>query len=190
MKETNPKVGSQVKFIKSWVRCVFIWKGLVVKLGELHSFEESLLWHELHLSGDIWNGGLEFVVNNNDFVSILGHLRNMDSHGHNSWVVVRSSNVWNRKLKQIWEWSGQTTFTLFTNGENLGFGSCDISLFHHFLDISNNRRVNSTAKSLIRGDWYDNNRAILWFSRHFSLHKLITLEDHIDSFVSEILTSM
>jgi hypothetical protein len=26
---------------------------LVVKLGELHSFEESLLWHELHLSGDI-----------------------------------------------------------------------------------------------------------------------------------------
>ena len=189
MEESNPKVWCQVKFVKSWVRSILIRKSLVVELSELHGFEESLFWHQFHMSCDVWNGGFEFVGNNNNFISILSHLRNMNSHGHNGWIIVWSTNVGDRGLKQIWEWSGQTSSTLITNSENLCFRSDAISSFNVFFNFSNNWRVNSTAKTFIRGDWDDDNSCVLCLCWHFSLHKLITLEDHIDSFITEIFTS-
>lgn len=137
---------------------------------------------------DIWDGGLEFIVDNNDFIWIMSHLRDMYCHGHNSWIIVWSSNMSNWELEHIWEWSNQTRCTFISNGENLCFCSINVSFFLKFLNISYDYRVNSTAKTFIRGNWDKDSGWILWFSWHFSLHKLITLENHVDSFITKIFT--
>jgi hypothetical protein len=53
VEECDPEVGGKIELIKGLVTCVLIWKGLVVKLGELHGLEESLSWHEVHVSNDV-----------------------------------------------------------------------------------------------------------------------------------------
>lgn len=93
VKESNPQVGGKIQLVKGKVTCVFIWEGLVVKLGESHGFKESLLWHELHMSNNGLDGGLELVIDNSDLVWVVAHSRNMDSHGHNGWVVVWGSDL-------------------------------------------------------------------------------------------------
>ena len=50
VEEGDPDVGGEIEVIKSWIRRILIRQGLVVELSILHSLEESLLWHEFHMS--------------------------------------------------------------------------------------------------------------------------------------------
>jgi hypothetical protein len=119
LKESNPEVGSQIQFVKSWVRGVLIRESLVVELGELHGLEESFSWHQVQVSWHVGDSGHELVVDNGDLISILGHGGDVNSHSHNSWVVVRSSNLGDRGLQEVWEWSHHCGGSFISNREDL-----------------------------------------------------------------------
>jgi len=71
VKESNPQVGGKIQLVKGKVTRVFIWEGLVVQLGESHRFEESLLWHELHVSDNGLNGRFELIEDDGDLVRVV-----------------------------------------------------------------------------------------------------------------------
>jgi len=114
----------------------------------------------------------------------------MDSHGHNGWIIVWHLNFSDGSFEAIWEWSSKTGGSFISNRENLIFGSINVWSKENFLNFSYNSGVNGTAKTFIGSNWNKNDAWILTFIWHFLLHKLITLENHINCVKTEISTIM
>lgn len=98
IKERVPDVCCQIKLVETWVTSVLIWQSLVVEFCVLHRFKESFLWHEFQMFLSIRDYRIKLVINNNNFVSILTHLGNMNAHCHHDWVVVWGSDLINTIL--------------------------------------------------------------------------------------------
>ena len=183
----NPKIWSQIKLIKCWIWGVFIWEGLVVKLGKLHWFQELLLWHKFNLSRFIGNSWFKLVVNNNNLIRVVRKGAYVDSHWHNGWVIVGSTDLFDGGSQDVWEWSWKTGRAFCTNWENLALWSV-VHMHHGVFHLTDTGWVNSTAQTFIRSDGNECNGWISNITYHLSLHVLITFEQHIDSVAPEFST--
>ena len=140
------------------------------------------------MSAHVGDGTLVFVVDDNNLISVLGKFSDVNSHAHDGWVVEWGTNLRDRGLKHVWEWSSEAGGSLFTDGEDGGLGSVEV--WGHLLDVSDDGGVNGTTESLIGGNWDNDSNWIRTFLTLLSLHELITFENHINCVAAELSTSL
>lgn len=110
-------------------------------------------------------------MNDDDLVGIVAGISDMDGHRHNSRVVHRSGAMGNGSLENVGERPGETSTALLSNGEDLVVST--VLADEHLLALTNDGRVNGTAKTLIRSDGDEEYLRIRDLSRHFLLHECV-----------------
>jgi hypothetical protein len=119
---------------------------------QLEVLQELLSGHDLHLSIDLGDDVLEFVVDDQNAVrvGVLSQHGVRDSSGR--WECHRGDQVGNAVLDQVGHRAGQRQRTLITNNENI-IGS---SVFlDNGLDLPDDGGVGSAAQALVAGDGHE-----------------------------------
>jgi len=188
VKEGNPQVGGDVQLVHGEVGGVLIGQGCVVQAAESHGSEETASGHKLHLANNSTNGGHELVVKNDDFVVLLSSLRNVLSDGHAGGVVKGLSDILDCGLHQVGHVAVEAGDTLVTNSENLHSGA--VRLVDEVSNSSNDAGVNAATKTLVGGEGHQERLGVVRGLGGAALHVHVSLEDHIHSLVSEVLTTL
>lgn len=126
-------------------------------------------------------------MQNDDLVDILACVGNIDRHRHDSWVVHGRCAVGNRRLENIGEGPGQSSAAFLTDREDLVVSTVGAS--HHLFDLTDDGRVDSTAKTLVRRDGHQKRAWVSDLSRHLALQELVGFEDHVEGSAAEVLTT-
>lgn len=138
--------------------------------------QELIQVHEFCLPLDLSDDVFEFVINKDDFFTVLGLLEDLMSNGGCGWEVNRVSYVGDCSIHDVRERSGQSHRSLISNHEHLVRAPI---ILYHGLDFPHNGGVHTTAQPLIGGD--GNQHGLLncdW--GFFLLHIRFALNDFVD----------
>lgn len=141
---------------------------------------------QLNLADDRGDGGLELVVENDDFVGATGLGSDVLSNSHNHGEVVGGLDLRDSHFEQIGEGSSQGEGSFFSDGEDFHLGTVlgtDVGT-----DVSEDTGVSGTAETFIGGDRHEELTGDGGHIRGPSLHVGITLHHHVDGVEAELLS--
>jgi len=188
VKNSQPKVGSDVQLIESGVRGVLVRDLLVVELAIGHGGEETVTGHELNGTLVVGDGGDKLVVVNDNTVVVRGVRSDVVRDGHASGVVHGVSSVGDGLLDEVGKGTHEAGSALVADGHDLEFGA--VLVADPGAELSKHDRVHTTTETLVRGNGHDESAGVGRQFRSTSLHVKISLEHHIDSTISEVFASL
>ena len=92
-----------------------------------------------------------------------------------------------RRLENIGEGPSESSAAFLTDREDLEVST--VGADNHLFDLTDNGRVDSTAKTLVRCNRHEECAWVRDLSRHLALQELVGFEDHIEGGDSVLLTT-
>lgn len=169
---------SNVQLIVVVLGEILIWFLGIVSNDILELLQEVGSIHDFKSSWDGGDDGLEFVINEDNVITIFcgsseGNLVGEgSSDGEVHWVKAFTD----RGVKAIRERSDEGSSSLFSDNENFVGGSVGSD---ELLDFSDDGRVNTTAQTFVGGNW-DNKTLLDWELEVFLLEITFVGQDVLD----------
>ena len=125
-------------------------------------------------------GGLELIVQDDNFINVSGVLINMFTHCHDRGEVVRRLDVAEADLEEIRERTLHCNSSFIADGEDFHLRTVAL-LIDIVATVPEDTRVDGAAKTSVRRDWHKKFSRISWHVRCPPLHVGIHFEHHVDT---------